>query len=69
MKQNENDQSYKKESMRVVDNKPNGKSRLRCFFRDLHESGLTIFWSHPPLTGPVPLRGQRHNPAVVHFLV
>jgi hypothetical protein len=29
MKQNENDQSYKKESMRVVDNKPNGKSRMR----------------------------------------
>jgi hypothetical protein len=28
MKQNENEQNYKNESTPVVDNKPNGKSRL-----------------------------------------
>jgi hypothetical protein len=56
MKQNENDQSYKKESMRVVDNKPNGKSRVivrfarRCVnfparhLRRLRSGILMITW-------------------------
>ena len=32
MKQDENDQNYKKESTPVVDNKPNGKSQLSSWF-------------------------------------
>jgi hypothetical protein len=31
MKQDENDQNYKKESTLVVGKKPNGKSRLKVF--------------------------------------
>ena len=50
MKQNENDQNHKKDSMPIVENKPNGKSQFTCNYElePILKVSVTYAWKNCP---------------------